>query len=126
MLRKIITLVFLAAFAMQSFGKVVIVTDYYVNTKVYAQNCENKDKPRLHCNGKCQMGKKLKEEQKKEDHSPERKAEGQNVLSSQSFFPTVPVTRVYTPKPAYSELKEEAEVKSSPSIFRPPDMRAAA
>lgn len=45
----------------------------------------------MHCNGKCQMMKKLKQEEKKDQQNPERKSENKNeiALSSRSFFPAL-------------------------------------
>lgn len=67
--------------------------DYYTNTEAFAKNCENKDKPQLHCDGKCQMMKALNKEDKKDQENPERKAENKNeiTLSSRSFFADVPI-----------------------------------
>lgn len=48
----------------------------------------------MHCNGKCQMMKKLQQEEKKDQENPERKAENKNeiTLSSRSFFADVPLS----------------------------------
>ena len=87
MFRQITAIFLLIAFAAQIFSKAVIVLDYYTNTVSYAKNCENKIKPTLHCNGKCQMMKKLQEEEKKDQQNPERKIDNKNeVASSKSFF----------------------------------------
>jgi hypothetical protein len=59
----------------QTFQQGFIMLDYYTNTKAFAKNCENIARPQLHCNGKCQMMKKLKEEQNKDQQSSERKGE---------------------------------------------------
>jgi len=82
---------FLLAFATQTFNRAIIMFDYATNTAAYAKNCENKAKPQMHCNGKCQMMKKLKQEEQKDQQNPDRKAEHKNeiLLSSKSFFPTV-------------------------------------
>jgi hypothetical protein len=41
----------------------------------------------LHCNGKCQLAKKLKQQEKKEQQNPELKLENKNeIFSSRSFF----------------------------------------
>jgi hypothetical protein len=66
------------------------MADYLLNTNVYAKNCENKARPKMHCNGKCQMMKKIREEESKNQQNSERKAENlKQVLSSQSSFATV-------------------------------------
>jgi hypothetical protein len=56
-------LIFLVA--AQTFSKWLIVLEYKVNQDYIAKNlCENRNKPKLHCNGKCQLAKKLTEDQK--------------------------------------------------------------
>ncbi len=89
-MRQSVTIILLVAFLAQVFTKPFIVLDYYSNTAAYAKNCENKAKPTLHCNGKCQMMKKLKqEEENKEKQNPEKKSGGKDeVLSSKSFYTT--------------------------------------
>lgn len=54
----------------QTFSKWVVVAEYQLNKKFIAQNlCINKARPKLHCNGKCQMMKKLAEEEKENSSS---------------------------------------------------------
>jgi hypothetical protein len=49
----------------QTFSKWMVVLEYSVNKEFIAQKlCVNKAKPKLHCNGKCQMMKRLAEEEK--------------------------------------------------------------
>ena len=47
----------------------LIQLEYKFNKKAFAKNCINKAKPQLQCQGKCQMRKKIKEEQEQEKHS---------------------------------------------------------
>lgn len=75
----------------QSFNRAVIVTSYYTNTEAYAKNCENKAKPVLKCHGKCQMMKKLKQEENKDKSNPGRNSYQDEVLSSRSFYATIAV-----------------------------------
>jgi hypothetical protein len=90
--KQITAILFLMAFALQTFSKPLLMFDYFANTKAYEKNCVNKAKPTLQCKGKCQMLKKLKQEEKKDQQNPERKAENKNeVLSSKSFYPTLTV-----------------------------------
>ena len=70
------TAIFLViAFFAQTFSKGLIVANYYTNTQAYAKNCINKAKPKMHCNGKCQMMRKLKQEENKDSQNPDRKNE---------------------------------------------------
>jgi hypothetical protein len=66
------------------FSRYVVTAAFYINQSYIAQNlCENRDKPQLQCNGHCQLSKKLKDEQRKEQENPERKAENKSEI----FYP---------------------------------------
>jgi hypothetical protein len=87
MIRRLTAILLLLAFSAQTFSQSIIVLDYYTHISSYAQHCLNKANPMMHCNGKCQMMKKLREEERKQQQEPTRKLEGKNdVVSSQSFF----------------------------------------
>jgi hypothetical protein len=66
---------------MQTFNRLLIVADYYINTNSFAIHCENKDKPMLHCNGKCQMMKQLSKAEKNEQKNPEQKLNNKDEVS---------------------------------------------
>lgn len=91
MFRQVASILLLCTLSVNLFNRTVIVLDYYVNTASFAKACENKARPGMHCNGKCQMMKKLGEEEKKERENPERKSGNKNeiTLSSQSFFASI-------------------------------------
>lgn len=40
--------------------------EYQINLPEYLSKCINKDKPELHCNGKCVLMEKIKEKEQKE------------------------------------------------------------
>lgn len=85
-----------ALFFVEAFHSIFLVADYYVNTQTYAVNCVNKNKPQMHCNGKCQLSKKIQQESKKDQDNPERKLSDKNetVLSSKSFAPSLPLVLI--------------------------------
>lgn len=120
MLRYLTAILFLTAFASQTFQQAIIVVDYYANTAAYVKSCENKAKPQLRCKGKCQMMMKLQEEEKKSGQVPERKLENKNeVVSFKSFYPLLfLVTSVaHSFQPAINTGKE---VKRARQLLRPP------
>ncbi len=87
MYKQIAATFLLLCFMAQTFSRAAVIGGYYINTADYAKNCINKAKPKLHCNGKCQLMKKLKQQEKKDAQDPERRSNGkENVLSSKSFF----------------------------------------
>jgi len=65
----------------------------------YAKNCENKAFPAMHCNGKCQLMKKLRQEQKDDQDNRERLINGKNevVFFSRSALASlsIPVTDLH-------------------------------
>ncbi len=75
----------------------------------------------LHCNGKCQMMKKIRAEEKKEQESQERKMGSKvEVLSSKSFFTSTSElfsTLIYS---HYFTGTECNEMHMPRSIFHPP------
>lgn len=71
--QQLAVLLLTVAFLAQTFSKGFIIADYYANTAAYARNCINKTRPKMNCNGKCQMMKKIQEEEKKEQENAEKK-----------------------------------------------------
>jgi hypothetical protein len=98
MYRQIAAILLILAFAAYNFNQAVIVLDYYANTASFAKNCENKARPMMHCNGKCQMMKKLKEEEKKDQQNPTRKADNKDELVyAKPSAPILPVCSLNIP-----------------------------
>ena len=121
LVKQMISVILIAAFAIQAFNKYLVMADYYTNTAAYAKNCINKAKPKMHCNGKCQMMKKLQQEEKKDQQDPDRKGENKlNVLSSKSFFTSVPFHKIHFVKRTYPILQVAKETNRSFEIFHPP------
>lgn len=91
MLKRLSVFTLLLILSVQCFHKGFVVLDFYWNQSYIAKVlCENKDKPKLKCGGKCQLMKQLKKEEKKEQQLPNLKWDGkEQVLSSKSFFATI-------------------------------------
>ena len=68
-MKGIAAVILMLLFSVQTFSKWMWVLDYQLNKEYIAENlCINKAKPQLHCNGKCQLAKKLAEEES--SHKP--------------------------------------------------------
>jgi hypothetical protein len=119
-LRQLVALFILTAFLAQTFSKTFVVMDYYANTAAFAQNCENKARPAMHCNGKCQMMKKLKQQEKKEAENAERKGSLQmEVISSKAFFASIP--HITTTTQQHFFVRNNNSVHDiAAAIFHPP------
>jgi hypothetical protein len=122
-LRQVSAFFILIAFLGQTFSKNLIEADYYFfSTFSYAKNCENKAKPQMHCNGKCQMMKKIKQEEKKNAQAPEQNKQSKNEipLSSRSFFPAITFSDIQETDHSYTALQISKEIKMPRSVFHPP------
>ena len=116
--------ILLLAFVAQTFSKTFIVAGYYANTAAYAKNCENKAKPKMNCNGKCQVMKKLQQEEKQDKQNPDRKTDNkEEVLSSKTFFTTLHCS-IPAIKTLYPLLDGSKAAEMPRSIFHPPGNRA--
>jgi hypothetical protein len=121
MFRQITAIVLFISFAAQVFDRNVAMLDYILNPAPFAKNCENKMRPMLHCNGKCQLMKKLREQEKKDQQNPERKTENKNeVTSSRSYFASIPLYRLNIPRPALCYSISPLSAGMNTEIFHPP------
>jgi hypothetical protein len=119
-LKNIAVIPLLIAFAAQSFSGAFIRLGYAINPEAFAKYCVNKAKPKLHCNGKCQVMKKMKEEEKKEQENRESKLDYKiTILSSKSFFCSIEFNTIPVVKPA--PVESAPAIKDiSLSVFHPP------
>lgn len=69
-LQKIIAAILIFAFLGQSLNQYWYYLDYIIEKKEYIARCENKALPQMHCNGQCQLMKKIKAQQEKEQGRP--------------------------------------------------------
>lgn len=85
--------VLLLSFMAQVLSSPFIVFDYYyMNTAAYAKHCINKARIELHCNGKCQMAKELKQQEEREQQNPGGENSNKSPVSlfSKSWFTSAP------------------------------------
>jgi len=107
----------------QAFSKWVIMAEYTINKDYIAKNlCENKARPMLHCNGKCQLMKKLAEEEKQNSSNSNT---GSTIKVSDVLFtheiPTLCITNLPEEKTRFnSELILSKSSAHLSSIFHPP------
>ena len=88
MYKQITAGLLLVVISLQILNRVVIYIDYYTNTAAYFKNCENKAKMSMHCNGKCQMMKKIQQQEKKDQQNPERRNGMDELIADKSSYIT--------------------------------------
>jgi hypothetical protein len=108
---------------LQSFSKWIIVADYEFNKEYISKNlCINKEKPKLHCNGKCQLMKKLAEEEKQNSSNSNNpgKVKFQDIVFLESCLVFSPASSPL-PEKKYADHLTVAKYQSPiASIFHPP------
>lgn len=108
----------------QVFSKWLVVMEYRLNQDFIAKNlCINKARPKMHCNGKCQMMKRLAEEEKQNpdgNSNPYSRIKIQEVVFSDEIFQPV-VPQGIQPVICYNQEAPLAAYNSPiASIFHPP------
>jgi hypothetical protein len=70
-LKKIVAILAFIGILFQTCSQVLIIAQYYANKDYIAKNlCENRDKPMMHCDGKCCLKKKLAKQAKEQAPDP--------------------------------------------------------
>jgi hypothetical protein len=119
---KLLVSILLFAFLGQTFNQGWYYLDYQIQKKEYVKRCVNKARPMLHCNGKCQLMKKIEAQQKKEQgQAPEMKyANKVEVLSSKSSFLLAFDALTTEYKKRYFISNNGEAIDQSIAIFHPP------
>jgi hypothetical protein len=67
-MKGILSFLLVISVSLLSVSKSLICCSYQLNKEFISKHlCENRDKPKLHCNGKCHITKKMNEENNKEN-----------------------------------------------------------
>jgi hypothetical protein len=105
----------------QTFSRSIAMADYMVNLEAYKKACINKAKPKLQCNGKCQMLKKVKKQEgDSEASAPVLKFNQlEVVLSSKSFFPILTIIATNNAA-SYYTYTDDFSSNYLGAIFHPP------
>ncbi|NTS41432.1 hypothetical protein HRG84_10995 [Flavisolibacter sp. BT320] len=113
--------VLLVAFTAQTFQQAGSVLAFEISPGWYAKNCENKTRPQLKCGGKCQLMKKLQEEESNNRQHPQHKLENnQQVLYSVEQFAVLPSLTIEANSDDYPSLPPVYPVDRSYPVFHPP------
>ncbi len=121
--KKSIAILILVSFVSQTFGSMLVLANYYTNKAAFIQKCINKAKPQLQCNGKCQMMKKMGEQEKKEKDQLEKKsALKQLTLSTKSYYYTYTFTVFTLPVIQIGAETNWLIANIGKSIFHPPSL----
>lgn len=120
--KNIATILLLLAFVCQTFSRAVIVVNFYANRDYIAKNlCENRAKPKMNCCGKCQLSKRLKQEDRQDQQNPERKAEMKYEVVLRSSFAVLPAQiAVQISSERFYNRADQCPAGVHTTLFHPP------
>lgn len=118
-MKYLFTIPLLIGLLMQTFSRELVMVEFGINQAIIArEKCENRFKPELHCNGKCQLRKELKRDDKQE-------REGMNAKSKcEVYFEDVTaglnMADYSTPTILFTVYTKEIAAPPVYPIFHPP------
>jgi hypothetical protein len=124
-LKFIVAAILLLAFTAQTFSKGLLILDYYADTASFEKNCVNKNHPGMHCCGRCQLKKKMQQQENGDkQNSEQRDRKDELPLSAMSYFATLPPRNEFVFKQQYAQLNCGKAIHMPYAIFHPPGMSA--
>lgn len=104
-----------------NFSRFFVYVGFEMNRSYIAKElCENRNRPELHCNGKCFLKKKLQaaeEKEKKQERENQRNRYQEVLPTAFSFVADIKKTKIKIDYPLGSTAKP---IGRSFSIFQPP------
>ena len=119
--KQVVTIALIFGILGQSIIKLVLLSDYILNKeRITANFCENKNKPKLNCNGKCHLKKKLKEQEKQESSSKSLSKSVEEAQFCSEYDNTISPRFIYLSKHLYWPYLDGELNMAHNSIFHPP------
>ena len=85
-MKQIFVIVLIGCISGQAFVRTAWTLHYQWNRTVYLQSCENRDKPALHCDGKCYLKKKMAVSENNNPTAPRLPESFHQIKDIQLFF----------------------------------------
>lgn len=122
MFKRLTAIILLATLISSNFSRFFVYAGFEMNHKYIAENlCINKNRPWLHCNGKCYFLKKIKqaEENEKKQQREDQKSRNQEALPVTQYVSML-VFEESGKKITYPRAVTPHPVKRSYAILLPP------
>ena len=121
-MKKVIAILVFSITWIQAFYPLVTVVQYYAQKDYLSRNvCENRDKPKMHCDGKCCLRKKLAKESKEQAPS-QRHTNSEQAITLFFQDTQINIHTSFVAEPARKYLSRN-DLRTFPfhhSIFHPP------
>ncbi|WP_210488632.1 hypothetical protein [Rufibacter aurantiacus] len=125
-LKNLAAILLLSVMLTQAFSKFFIVLDYEANKDFISKVlCINREKPQMHCNGKCYLMKKLKKAEQTQNQG-NNKTQKQKQDITLYYQPIVASTTTQTLQPTLSPTSAPVgrPIGVHVSVFHPPKFTA--
>lgn len=124
MLNRVIVFILLACVISTYFSRDIAIAGFDLNQKYIAEKmCENKDKPWMHCNGRCYLMKKVKQAEDNEKKQANRDLRN-NLQAFYYLLPSTTIQKSYLKDTIAQRFKIHYTScytnQYNSSIFRPP------
>ena len=120
-MKGITTVILLLLFSVQTFSKWMWVLDYNLNQAYIATTlCVNKNKPKLHCNGHCQLSKKMAEDEPGKEQPGSTPKVQFNSVFAKPDMPTELLQVALVPAQPQPEYQLRLCTAIASSVFHPP------
>ena len=119
--QRLMVVLLLFTLMLQCFSKMIVVADFYANRDYIARNlCINRLNTAVHCGGRCQLDKRILDENKNNGDTEHKSDSRFEVLSSKSFY----LTSFFLFQPrvsrSYPVVAADGPVDQPAVIFHPP------
>jgi hypothetical protein len=105
-----------------NYSRLFVYAGFKLNQSYIAANlCENRNKPQMHCNGKCYLMKKIRQAEEKQNNAAR---ESQKNLLQEAYCEAIPELKFYTRLLQTITIPDNKIVpqKGYGTIFRPPQL----
>lgn len=119
-MQKVFATILLLAFIGQTFQQGFYYVDYLVDKAEYVKNCVNKARPKMQCNGKCQLMKKIQQQEREQQKAPEMKLAGKIEVFPAKYDGVAILSPVFTFTHSYILMNEGYPVDQVSFVFHPP------
>lgn len=98
-MKQVFVFLLISCITGQAFVRTAWMLHYQWNRAVYLQNCENRDKADLHCDGKCYLKKQMAASENTNPQEPQLPAGFHQIKDIQLYFePSAPLPQWIAPE----------------------------
>ena len=109
MINRLVAITLLLALVSANLSRFFVYAEFKANQKYIAASlCENRDKPQMHCNGKCYLMKKLKEaeeKEKKQEQANQKKGTQDVSILTSPFLVSFAKVKLKKQKPTFLSFR---------------------